>query len=136
MSERRVGGKKAAIATSKPGYVKIIGRKVHIGYLIGIVFLAVIIVPASKKTIQNLRLAKNGVFELGIVTTKYKVGGKGTFRINYEFKVENQTYTGFANDEDYQEGDSIEVVYLRSDPAVNRAYRFIIRNYSVSKVRQ
>lgn len=104
-------------------------RKIHLLSLFIILLAVRFIYGASEKTIENYRLANNGNFSKGIVTSRMKVGAKGTINIEYKFHVNNAEYMGHTTNEEYEEGDSIYVLYLSGNPGINRSYTFIKANY-------
>lgn len=88
-----------------------------------------LIYEGSKKTIGNYQLANSGHLSKGIVTSRMKVGAKGTIWIEYEFETNNIEYVGHTTNERYETGDSILILHLLSNPEINRSYTFIKENY-------
>jgi hypothetical protein len=54
------------------------------------------------------------------------IGSKGTVRCFYNFKVNNESYEGFYDSDKFNQGDSIEIIYLPSNPEKNQAKQFIL----------
>lgn len=91
--------------------------------LIGIVIYFVIVVVRNE--IDNDDLKKNGIETSAIITDVRKVGGKGVIRCTYTFEVNNLIYTGNVNDDYYKTGDTIQVLYLKIQPEINRGKEFL-----------
>lgn len=87
---------------------------------------------ATKKTIENYRLSRTGILTKAVVTNNKKVGGKGTVDLTIQYNVSGQKYEGTLTNENYKIGDSLEIVYLESNPSVVRSYRFIKNNYTTT----
>lgn len=110
-------------------YLYIKARKVHLGTVLILLLAGRFIYGASEKTIENYRLANSGKLCKGVVTSRMKVGAKGTISIDYKFQVNNIEYTGRTTDEKYEIGDSLYIIYSQSEPTINRSYSFIKENY-------
>ncbi|KAF0131672.1 MAG: hypothetical protein FD155_196 [Bacteroidetes bacterium] len=91
--------------------------------LIGIVIHFVIVVIGNE--IDNNDLKKNGIETSAIVTDVRKVGSKGVIRCTYTFEVNNLIYTGNVDDDYYEIGDTIQVLYLKRIPEINRDKKFL-----------
>ncbi|SEL95202.1 hypothetical protein [Parapedobacter koreensis] len=104
--------------------------KIHLGTILILFLVGRFIYGASEKTIENYRLANNGKLSNGIVTSRMKVGGKGTISIEYSFQVNHVKYIGQTTNEGYEIGDSLYVIYLPKKPMINRSYTFIKKNYT------
>lgn len=111
-------------------YLHIKTWKIHLGTLLILLLAARFIYGASEKTVENYRLANNGKLSKGVVTSRMKVGAKGTISIDYRFRVDNVEYTGETTNERYETGDSLYVIYLQQKPTINRSYSFIKENYT------
>ncbi len=98
------------------------------GFLIAISL--VFLYGASKKTIQNFRLAKSGIAAKAIVVDKQKVGGKGTIDLTVKYYVNGQEYEGSITNELWALSDTVNIILLKSDPSVIRSFDFIKENYS------
>lgn len=98
-----------------------------------VVLTVFLIYTITARTIENFLLAKYGVAEKAIVTAKFKVGSKGILKIDYIFNVGNKRYEGSTENENYQQGERINILYLRKRPEINRTYNFIKENYSTNK---
>lgn len=91
--------------------------------LIGLVIHFVIVVIRNE--IDNNDLDKNGIETHAIVTDVRKVGSKGVIRCTYTFEVNNLIYTGNVDDDYYKTGDTIQVLYLKVKPEINRDKKFL-----------
>lgn len=79
-----------------------------------------------EKTINNYRLKKYGVVCKGVIQNKKYIGGKGTINIEYYFKTQKgEFFKGETNNENYNIGDSIYILYLKSNPDINASKTFI-----------
>lgn len=87
-------------------------------FFIGIFFYFVIVVIRNE--IENNDLKKYGIETIAIVTDVRKVGSKGVIRCTYSFKVNNLNYIGNVDDDYYNTGDTIQVIYLMKRPDINR----------------
>lgn len=110
-------------------YLYIKNRKIHLLTLLILLLAGRFIYGASEKTIENYRVANNGDLSKGIVTSRMEVGAKGTINIEYKFQANDAEYIGHTTNENYEIGDSIYVLYLSSNPSINRSYTFIKENY-------
>jgi hypothetical protein len=98
-------------------------------YIILIALSSWLIYFMFSKTYDNYLLKKNGLLVKGIVITKKVIGGKGTINIEYYFITpQGENYNGESNNEKYNVGDSIEILYLKSNPNVNASKSFL-ENY-------
>ena len=100
-------------------------RKINLIWiiLIGIVIHFVIVVIRNE--IDNNDLNRNGIETSAIVTDVRKVGSKGVIRCTYTFEVNNLIYTGNVDDDYYKTGDTIQVLYLKVKPEINRDKKFL-----------
>lgn len=110
-------------------YLYIKNRKIHLLTLLILFLIGRFIYGASEKTIENYRLANNGKLRKGIITSRMKVGAKGTINIDYRFRVDDTGFVGHTTNEKYEVGDSIYVLYSATNPSINRSYTFIKQNY-------
>lgn len=53
------------------------------------------------------------------------VGSKGTIRGFYRFKVKNNLYEGFYDNDNLKISDSIDIIYLPDNPERNQAKQFV-----------
>jgi hypothetical protein len=93
---------------------------------LGLIFAAIVTIyvlyVGGEKSIENYRLKSDGICAKAKVTYKNKVGGKGVIYTHYRFEVSNKSYEGYSSDDDSAlVGDSIMIVYLKSNPNVNRS---------------
>ena len=91
--------------------------------LIGVVINFVIVVIRNE--IDNNNLKKNGIETIAIVTDVRKVGSKGVIRCTYTFDVNNLIYIGSVDDDYYKTGDTIQILYLKGKPEINRDKKFL-----------
>jgi hypothetical protein len=96
-----------------------------------ILFIAIIwfITKSSKVTIENYQLNKKGINTKGIIMDVRNVGAKGVIRANYYFEVNSDRYQGWVDSRNYRAGDSINILFLKNNPHVNREREFIKENY-------
>jgi hypothetical protein len=99
--------------------------------LIFITFVYVI----GKQTYINYKLENYGICTKAKVVSRNSVGSKGTVSTKYSFIWKNQKYFGsstsddkyqesgnnFLTDDDLITGDTIIVVFLESNPEINRS---------------
>ena len=104
----------------------------HLLVLVLLFFVGNFLWVSSKRTMENYSLASDGELVKGLVTSRIKVGGKGTVRIDYKFHINSKEYVGYTTDEEYQIGDSLFVLYLIKNPQINRSNSFIRENYNNS----
>jgi hypothetical protein len=91
--------------------------------LIVIIFIVII---SSKKTVENYRLKRNGIITKAIIVNKKNVGSKGVIYTYYEYKVNGIKYSAYSSsDDNVAVGDSIDIIYLKSDPEVSRSNSFL-----------
>ncbi len=112
-----------------------------------ILFLGFILFFGGKQTIINYRLKNNGKCTKAIVYGRNKVGGKGTVETKYRFEWKNNSYNGLSTSDDkYREtdnfflteddlliGDTIVVVFLESNPEINRSNSIVKKNCNCEK---
>jgi hypothetical protein len=65
-----------------------------------------------------------------VVLDKKRIGGKGTIDFKITYTVSGQQYEGSLTNEPWEIGDSVDILYLTTDPSIIRSYRFISENYS------
>ena len=95
-------------------------------YLILIFLLGWLSYTVIEKTIINYRLKQYGIVCKGVIQNKKYIGGKGTINLEYYFKTQkDEFFKGETNNENYNVGDSIYVVYIKSNPDVNASKSFI-----------
>lgn len=111
-------------------YLYVKNRKIHLLTLLMLFLTGRFIYGASEKTIESYRLANNGDLSRGIVTSRTKIGAKGTINIKYKFQANMAEYIGHTTNENYGAGDSIYILFLPGNPNINRSYSFIIKHYT------
>lgn len=77
------------------------------------------------KTLENNDVDKYGIETNAIVIDMQKVGSKGVIRCTYTFEVNNVLYFGSVDDDYYKKGDTIQILYLKKNPEINRDKKFI-----------
>ena len=100
-------------------------------YLIGALIIAAIIFFAAKRGFQMKDLCHKGVLVEGKVIKKFRQQGKGGAMaspcLRYEFysaggqRIENKMTVGEDIWDAFEEGSSIDIVYLEDKPGVNGA---------------
>ena len=76
---------------------------------------------ATKGTIECYQLKKRGKCTYAYVSSKKSGGGKGHIRTEYNFKYNGEYYNGYSyHDNKAKIGDFIIVVFLESNPNINR----------------
>ena len=107
-----------------------------------ILFLGFILFFGGKQTIINYKLKNHGKCTKAIVYSRNNVGGKGTVDTKYRFEWKNNTFYGsstsddkyretdnfFLTEEDLVIGDTIMVVFLESNPDLNRSNSIVEKN--------
>lgn len=107
-----------------------------------ILFLGYFIYTIGEQSLINYKLNHYGKCTKAVVYDRYFVGSKGTVRTKYKFKLNNNTYTGtsssddkfrqtdkfFVTEDDLVTGDTIVVVYLESNPDINRSNYIVEKN--------
>jgi hypothetical protein len=101
------------------------GFKINIPAILFIVSCGWLVWSSLKQTLLNNKLKSENNKIRGIVTDKYKVGGKGTIQINYLFKLDGNTYFGSTTNEKYAVGDSLYILFLKEDPQCNKSFSFL-----------
>jgi hypothetical protein len=106
-----------------------------------------ILYEGGKQTYINYRLKHYGICTKAIVYSRNSVGGKGTVNTKYSFEWKNNKYIGsstsddkyketdkfFKTDNDLIIGDTIVVVFLESNPEINRSNSIVEKNCDCSK---
>lgn len=81
---------------------------------------------AIQKTIENSQLTREGHCTNAYVLSKKNIGAKGVINVKYQFNYNGITYYGNSQNNDNAEiGDSITIVFLESDPQINRSNSFL-----------
>lgn len=107
-----------------------------------ILFLGLVLYFGGKQTIINFRLKNHGKCAKAIVYSRNKIGGKGTVDTKYSFVWKNYTYNGsstsddkyrdsekfFLTENDLITGDTIMIVFLESNPEINRSNSIVKKN--------
>lgn len=94
-------------------------KNIIIYVLCGLMFFV-----AVKRTIEIHQLRKDGICTKAIIQKKYTERHKQV-RI-YEFRVEDRVYSGKSiYDRHLDIGDTLDIVYLPSNPTINRSVKSI-----------
>ena len=107
-----------------------------------IIFLGWFIYGSGKQTYINYRLKKFGKCTKAIVYSRNKIGSKGTVDSKYSFEWKNYTHFGsstsddkyretenfFLTEDDLITGDTIIIVFLESNPEINRSNSIVEKN--------
>jgi hypothetical protein len=116
------------------------GGKIHnqrpfIGYLFLVLLIFYVLYEGGYETFINYNLKQKGICAKAVVYNRYTFGGKGHVSTVYKFVWKNQQYTGKSfNDAKYRQtnrwfktsddlviGDTITVVFMESNPNINRS---------------
>jgi hypothetical protein len=98
---------------------------------IGIISLlfALFIIVISTKEYDNFKLRKEGLYLKAVVIKKRTVGAKGTIYTYYRYNVDGIYYEDYSTVDDFAKiGDSITIIYLKSDPKISRTNTFLNTN--------
>nr|WP_315148465.1 hypothetical protein [uncultured Flavobacterium sp.] len=71
------------------------------------------------------QLQKNGKQVTGYLYEVKGVGSKGTIRGFYKFRVNDNLYEGFYDNDELVKYNSIEIIYLPENPEMNQAKQFV-----------
>jgi len=113
-------------------------------------FLGVLLFLDGKQTIINYKLKTYGKCTKAIVYSRKKVGGKGKVETSYSFEWNNVTHYGsstsddkyresenfFLKEDDLITGDTITVVFLESNPEINRSNSIVRKNCDCEKLNE
>jgi hypothetical protein len=89
--------------------------------VIFIVFAVIVYVVFVNQSDYN-KLKNSGIRTKGIVFDKKIPGYRGIVNTYYRFYVKGVSYEENSDDDDKIEiGDSIDIIYLESDPRINRS---------------
>jgi len=100
-------------------------KKVSIFWIILAGLFVYFLYVSIGNTVDNYDLEKNGIETSAIVTDVRKVGSKGVIRCTYTFEVHNLIYTGNVDDDYYETGETIQILYLKIKPEINRDKKFL-----------
>ena len=100
--------------------------KIYIGNIFFILVLIYCIITVGKGTIEIHRLKSDGKCAEAVVLYKNNIGSHGVIDSHYEFNVNGRIYNGSSDEENLAEiGDTIYILYLKSDPQINRSCSFL-----------
>lgn len=100
-------------------------------YILVLIIAVPFLTRSIKLTIENHQLAKSGQIITAIIgneeweSSSYR-NKDGYY---YSFNVNGKVYAGHTFDQHNSPSDTIQVIYLKDRPNVNRPYDFIKRNY-------
>jgi hypothetical protein len=100
-------------------------NKISLVVLLLVIAWFIIIVVKKGKT--NTQVYQKGEITKAIIIDKRRVGGKGIERCTYSFLYNNIKYEGWVNDDDFKIGDTIQILFLKENPEINRSKKFIDR---------
>ena len=101
--------------------------KNKISLIFFLVLIAWFVYTGAKKTKTNNDLYKKGEIAKAVVIDKRKVGGKGIERVSYSFSFNGQRYEGWVDDDYYEVGDTIQILFLKENPEINEGKKFLDR---------
>lgn len=105
----------------------------HVLWLAMLAPFVYLLAGGAYKTARQLQLARTGHSANALVLPQAYEGLRDTQGYYYRFSAQGQLYTGHTlSQSDYTPGDSIRVLYLKCDPAINHDVRFLQENYSIS----
>lgn len=90
-----------------------------------ILFICFVTFLVLKNNYNNDELQKKGKQVKAYIYEVKGVGSKGTIRGFYRFKINNNLYEGFYDNDFLKEHDSIDVIYLPDNPECNQAKQFV-----------
>lgn len=99
-------------------------NKIKNYYLVILLILFMIYISIRNSNNIN-QLQKNGKQVIGYLYEVKGVGSKGTIRGFYKFKVNNNVYEGFYDNDKLVKYDDIEIIYLPDNPELNQAKQFV-----------
>lgn len=92
----------------------------RIVYVIWIAFGLLFLIRGTKRTVENYHLKKEGICVQAVVYHKYQAQHKKVRC--YEFRVGEKKYRGKTiTDHKLKVGDSLTIIYLPSNPEINRS---------------
>ena len=95
------------------------------GNFVLILFICFIIFLVLRNNNNNDELQKKGKHAKAYLYKVKGVGSKGTIRGFYRFKINNNYYVGFFDNDNLKEHDSINIIYLPDNPECNQAKQFV-----------
>jgi hypothetical protein len=113
----------------KGGSIILWNKKISISWIVLAGLVVYFLYVSIGKTFDNNNLVKNGIETNAIISNVRKVGSKGITRCTYTFEVNNFLYTGNVDDDYYETGDTIQVLYLKIKPEINRDKKFLYKIY-------
>ena len=107
----------------KPSY----NYKNKISLIVLLIVIAWFIFTVVKKGNINKQVYQKGEMAKAIVIDKRRVGGKGIERCTYSFSFNGISYEGWVDDDYYKVGDTIQILFLKENPEINRGKKFLDR---------
>lgn len=99
--------------------------KIILNYFPIILFIGIIIFFSLKNNNEIGELKQKGKKTKALIYDKKSVGSKGTIRSFYRFKVNENYYEGFDDNENLVKFDSIVIIYAENNPELNRSKEFV-----------
>jgi hypothetical protein len=93
--------------------------------LVLVLFVFFIIFLVLRNNNNNDELQKKGKQTKAYLYKVKAVGSKGIIRGFYKFKLNNNFYEGFYDNDNLKEHDSIDILYLPDNPERNQAKQFV-----------
>lgn len=90
-----------------------------------ILLLGIIIYFSIRNNSNIEKLRNEGALTKAYLFEVKGVGSKGTIRGFYRFKIHNNYYEGFYDNDNLKRYDSIDIVYYVNDPKINQAKKFV-----------
>ncbi|GEM_PF-1779976 len=126
----------------KPSILKRISK-----WWILIIILGWFLYVSGKQTYINYRLKKYGKCTKAVIYSRNNVGGKGTVDTKYSFEWKSRNYNGsstsddkyretenfFLTEDDLVTGDTIIIVFLESNPEINRSNSLVEKDCDCKK---
>ena len=105
---------------NKPSFLSVIKN-----YYLWILIVLFMVYISIRNNYNISQLQKNGKQATGYLYEVKGVGSKGTIRGFYKFRVNNNLYEGFYDNDELVKYDSIEIIYLPDNPEKNQAKQFV-----------
>lgn len=101
-------------------------------YLLILVVAVLFLFRTIRITLENSQLAKYGKITYAVIGEREweSASYKTEDGFYYSFIINETLYEGHTFDQEKMPSDSIMIVYLPSNPFINRPFDFIKRNYS------
>jgi hypothetical protein len=114
-------------------WVRLGSFQFHVLWLAMLSPFAYLLAGGAYKTIRQVQLARTGLPAKALILPETYTGLRDTQGYYYRFSAQGQLYTGHTlSQSGYIPRDSIQVLYLKGDPAINHDVKFLQENYSIS----